>query len=851
MVSQESTVDFHYSPAHYQTVICLPDDWQKTLVSERGALAYDFGPGPYAKPLTEVHVGVLGKELAVKNQFLESARVPIVKTVLESDGISVRQDAFAIIPHTFSKPLTFGSGSIVRREGGVNGASGWASPEGKVDPAFRNVAWGTNRPIKYRVRVERGSRKQVALGICESYKSRAGMRILELIVEGAPTITVDPMVDGVRNKPYVYLFGAFDENNDGEIFIEAHASPRSPDPNVILNAFWVFREDANLDPDKILRGELSSQAEVYYSCGKELEEHAPAPRVDAILASLEGDAVSPAITVRSSRSFTFDSLSGTLMTDGHSYLVSRPKPTSAHMVDNNWLLELPSGTTKVEVIVIHGTEGVDSIREVPDLQREMHRAKDYWETEAPLPKNKIIVPDSGIQCVLDASVRNIYQVREIVDGHLQYQPGPTVYRGLWLGDVVLTGFPVMMLGDISSARRFLEDAMHYQMESGQLRVMYPTVSLSETPIFIISMCLFARCTGDKMWLEKHWSVIEKGLSWVSQMRGRTLSDPRAPFYGLMPPGFVDGGIAVETADYGSLWWAMVSLEKAIEAAKWIGRTRDAENWQNLLDEFMVSFKKSAHRDLRRDQNGNLYLPISVGNTSGSIPQRGQYVFLLPLRYGKFFEQKDTLIDLVVQSNLSMLDSYLKEGLVASSGWLQNAVWGWLGGVHGMGHNLFGDPKKARDLLYAYANHASPTGVWVEEQELKEIGTRTGGDVADAEASAVFIHFVRDLIVCEHKEDLDLLRGIPEEWLIPNAKIELNAVFTEFGPVTMRLHISAHAKSAQIDVSALDGRGSEGRPRLFLLGFKERGYVFENGDSLPDIYNGKWGAEIHVRLTRPE
>jgi len=50
---QNRVVDFKFAPANYLTAICLPDDWLKTLVWERGALAYDFGPGPYARPLTE------------------------------------------------------------------------------------------------------------------------------------------------------------------------------------------------------------------------------------------------------------------------------------------------------------------------------------------------------------------------------------------------------------------------------------------------------------------------------------------------------------------------------------------------------------------------------------------------------------------------------------------------------------------------------------------------------------------------------------------------------------------------------------------------------------------------------
>ena len=38
------TIDFRYAPPWWQTSICLPDDWQKTLVGKEGSLLYDY-PG--------------------------------------------------------------------------------------------------------------------------------------------------------------------------------------------------------------------------------------------------------------------------------------------------------------------------------------------------------------------------------------------------------------------------------------------------------------------------------------------------------------------------------------------------------------------------------------------------------------------------------------------------------------------------------------------------------------------------------------------------------------------------------------------------------------------------------------
>ena len=190
---------------------------------------------------------------------------------------------------------------------------------------------------------------------------------------------------------------------------------------------------------------------------------------------------------------------------------------------------------------------------------------------------------------------------------------------------------------------------------------------------------------------------------------------------------------------------------------------------------------------------------------------------------------------------------LKEGLITSSGWLENGVWPWLGSAHGIAHNFVGNRKKAIALLYAVANHASPLGTWVEEQQTRDVGAATAGDVSNAEASAVFLHLVRNLIAQEHLENLELLTGIPWESLVPGGRIEFNGGFTEFGPLTLKLKLSSDGTSADLFISAIDGRGSRGRPVVFLQSLKEKGYVFEDGSSLPDVLESSWGKELRMRF----
>jgi hypothetical protein len=852
--SQDLKVDFQYAPSRHLTAICFPDDWQKTLVTEAGALAYDFGPGPYARPLTTISVEVKSGDSKVLRQRFDDAKVPIAVTLLGAGDVRVEQRAFALAPQPSAVRLHLPGSNIqsrVLRLGGLTGCVSWANPDSTVDPAFRNVAWGTNRPILYRVRVEPSSRHRVALGLCESYKGSPRSRMQELRVEGANSVIADPLSDSTKNRPHVFLFDGYDENGDGLLNIEAHAAPSGPDPNVILNAFWVFPEGTSIDADDLIRGRYTQQAEVAYSCGRELEESAQASRIDGILSAVTMGSAQQVVRIRTTRRLEYDERRHLMTWEGRPYLLTRPVPVAALREKDGWTLEMPPTAAQVEVIAIHGPRAAKPVTSVPNLKTEIERAIAHWRSLKYLPNGEINVPDPEIQYVLDASIRNIYQVRESVDGRLQLQPGPTVYRGMWVGDVTLTGLPIMMLGDTATERRFLESVLRYQMPDGRIRVGVPYNTLVETPWMIAAMCLYARYAGSDRWLLQNWEALRKGIEWIRRERDRTNATPGVLYSGLMPPSFVDGGLRDEAADYGTVWWSLIALEKGIAVAHRIGKHQDADKWSTLLDELSASYRSAVQRDLRT-VGTRRYLKIGVGDTSSAVPpQRGQYAFLMPLRYGKFFAIDDSLTRDLVRSNLDMLDRSTVQGLIQGSGWMADGVWPWLGGIHGIAHNIAGNTRRAAELLYAYANHASPYGTWMEEQQPKHLGNATAGDGSDAEASAVFVHLVRDLVVVERRGTLEFLRGVPDSWLAANGTIEMRDILTEYGAVQFRLKTAKHSAKAGIELTLPRQTAGAAPALLHLEGLKRKGFVFRDGMPLPDIMEIAWGKRTALELVRPE
>jgi hypothetical protein len=296
---------------------------------------------------------------------------------------------------------------------------------------------------------------------------------------------------------------------------------------------------------------------------------------------------------------------------------------------------------------------------------------------------------------------------------------------------------------------------------------------------------------------------------------------------------------------------MIGLEKAIESARWLGKDSCIGNWQTTLDAFNASFRASARKDLRPDDSGVPYLPIIVGDTSSNFPQRGQYAFLLPLRFGDFFDRGDPLIDSVIAGTLAMLDARTSEGLIVSSGWLTDAVWPWLGGTYSLAHQWFGNAQRAEEILYAFANHATTTGTFLEEQLTRDKGTRTSGDASDAEASSLLVDAVRNLIVRERRGNLEVLAGIPGHWIKPGARIELRRGFTLFGPLTLLLQVEADGKTVDITASPVNGRGTDGHVEVRLETLRKAGYRTTEGAMLPDRMVFAWQQPISLRFVKPD
>ncbi len=825
-------VDHRYAPVWWQTSICLPDDWQKTLVGKEGTLLYDF-PGKFSGFKTRIGIdyGSGGQAflpvkpggqafLPVKpeakwlRQELVSPRVPIVRTIKQLGKVEIVEEAFAIgveidpgIKALFEKDAKAAQAAkpAVERvdRGGTN--QNWAHPKVPCDPAYRDIAVAMGGSVQYRIRAAAGEKYTVVLGLCEGWHPKPGQRVLDLRIEGKNRKTVDMVAEHGRNMPILFPFEARDEDGDGWIDVTIAAASGSPDRNTILNVLWAFQGDAP-PVAELLTGKSSRPVLAYVRCGSGTQPSGP-PRYDVIRVQLRnsGDAevsVLPVITIDSELSVTVSPQQRRIEIGGATYLYLTATELFGGVSGEKQKTVVRLKPVKVparqdQIVAIGALRGVPLAEDrqlmprTADWANNARRlAEQYWQ-KLDLPYGRFEIPDPGIQATLDSSIRNIYQAREIKNALPAFQVGPTCYRGLWVVDGSFLMEAVAMLGRTDEARNGIRYLLSFQRPDGA--IMLIDGHLKETGIALWAVTRHARLTNDPKWLAEVWPQVEKGFAYIRTLRQKASADPKALVYGLLPEGFSDGGLGGVNPEYTNVYWTLAGMKAAVDGARWLGKNQQAQAWQREYDDFYAAFRRAAERDARIDPRGNRYVPISMRKDAKLSPQKAQWAFLHAVFPGKVFAANDPL----VVGNMAMLRAVEAEGLVRDTGWISNGVWNYFASFYAHGWLWTGDGQKAARTLYDFANHASPLLCWREEQMPRGEGDAVCGDMPHNWASAEFIRLVRDLLVLERGDELHLLEGLPRAWVQPGKAVRASGVLTEFGPISLELRIAADGSKATL------------------------------------------------------
>ncbi len=420
-------------------------------------------------------------------------------------------------------------------------------------------------------------------------------------------------------------------------------------------------------------------------------------------------------------------------------------------------------------------------------------ARNYWQAWSPYgSKVSWHLPDRYGQFLVSCA-RNIQQAREVRDGKLTFQVGPTVYRGLWIVDGNFILEAARYLGYDADAQQGLETEWSRQEPEGGIFASAGHEHWKDTGIAMFTMVRQAEHSQDWNYFRKMKPNVLRAVNFLKNLRDQAMKgDSVNGKYGLLPPGFGDGGLGGIQDEFTNTVWVLAGLRAVTRAAdrlKLSGFEQAAEFYRDLR----TSFFAAAQKEMRRYKTGFEYLPMLMKeDPAWSLPnkwdrprpQSGQWALSHSIYPGLVFDKQDP----IVQGHIELMQACTQEDVPAETGWLHHGgLWTYNAPFVAHVYLWAGLADWGRLTFNGFLNHASPLCCWREEQPLR--GSLVAGYVGDMPhnwASAECVLYLRHMLALEDDEDLRLLAGIGDFELIGQEPYSLNESPTRFGRVSLTL-----------------------------------------------------------------
>ncbi len=795
------TINHKYAPAWWQTLICVPDDPVKTLVGKEGQIFGDYNyPGPRLFSFSLMFES--RQPSTWESQVLQSAVVPMTITQKQFGDINITEKTFLQIPG--EQVL-----NSIERYDSRRSEFNWSKPNKPCDSAFYDVAYGAKGLsgegiVEFHIKVKPGAAFNAVLGFCEGKYDTAGTRTMRIYVEGSSQKDIDPVADFGVHTPGVYTLAGKDANNDGILTIVVSNKPGATDRDAIVNGLWLFNGAVPAAPS-IIAGKEDKTAALYVRCAYvRMPERRYQNLITLKNTSSSNKTFYPVIKYNGVEEFksSTDAINigaETVVTTSDAFGNIDTDSTNAYTINLKPVV-LKAGEQKEMAVTVSRffAPGAKYITTTANTTSEEAKTIAWWQKNCP-SATAISVPDSGVQAIVESSLRNIFQARDIRKGNKSFHVGPTEYRGLWLADGSYLLEVATMLGYINDVRSCINYLTQYQLPGGGFEMI--ETFHKENGLVMFMLTRHAMLTQDKKWLQSNWSVIQGCIKRINYLRALAMQDSTKSYYGLLPDGNVDGGIQ-HGDDYSNTEYCLAGMKWAINAAKWLNKNDEAAEWQRYYDTLYNNFMAKAVKDVRKDEFGNPYLPVMINNEQNQLPQRGQWAFCQSIYPGQVFDT-DTTAHRIAKETIDMLASHKVEGLVLSTGWMTDGLWTYFTSFYAHALQWLGEGDQVPQLLYDFGNHSSPTMVWREEQKPQGKGNDEVGDMPHNWASAEFIRTTVHMIELDHGKDLHLFESMPAKWARAGAVTKLNGILTPYGKINLSFEVNKTGDAGRLHLEFLD------------------------------------------------
>ncbi|MHB8888876.1 MAG: hypothetical protein ACYC46_08685, partial [Acidobacteriaceae bacterium] len=394
-------------------------------------------------------------------------------------------------------------------------------------------------------------------------------------------------------------------------------------------------------------------------------------------------------------------------------------------------------------------------------------------------------------------------------------------------------------GQMEAARRSVEHAFHIQNDDGE----WDGPPTSGWPAWdntggnMAAAWDYYLYTRNKQWLARAYPHMLAASQWIRAHReeteledvdtvpigarpirrmiaSRCRPEPHPPlqpgektyWYGLLPWSYGDSGLP-EGHSYSHNFLAAYGVEVTADAARELDHPNDAHWLSTEFTAYDKAIKDSIQRSVTLEKITPSYLPAMPTYPQGAYSQTFLAVYPTHL-----YSPTDPL----VSGLLTRMEHEEKQGLPTNVAWAGPAGV-WAGESMNMAETylLRGQVEKLKDMLIAALNHSYFTKVWKEEilvnvslpracttPHSKHANQEGTGDMPEAWANANYVDLLRDMLLLERDGKLDLLAGLPAEWILPGQQIRVsNAPTTLGGTVSFVLKFSdAHHMQLSLETS---------------------------------------------------
>ena len=403
------------------------------------------------------------------------------------------------------------------------------------------------------------------------------------------------------------------------------------------------------------------------------------------------------------------------------------------------------------------------------------------------------IPDPGVANAWKACFADLFIMREpAAHGYMAGVPGTECYRAPNAGEAGIVAVTLDQIGLPKEAAEGYRISWDMQEADGNWDDMRGWMHLMWCGAGFKSWAAMEhyRNTGDRQFLARMYPRMLASSRWQEtqrkRMRPKTTAAERPLTYGLMPRGMGDCGLTNDGDLYGVYFphniWAVYADRLALEAATILGKDDDLKELRRIYDTGRKDLLTALERGAIAE-NGYRWIPGVPGKAGGS--RWGALNALTPT--GLLPADHDLITGTLrkIESNIS------KGGQPQHTGWLADGAWVaiTLDNI-AEAHLARGNGDAAAAYLYSTINHATPLYTWCEERGPEPNSTTCTGDRQHLWTPVAVVRCIRDCMVREDGDGLQLALGAPREWLGSGRPVGVTNAPTHFGPVSYRLQYDA-------------------------------------------------------------